>query len=335
MSTVRESDRKQWPSHHVRRQRNGRDFHRWAWKTGKMDFTDFRGSHRSSGKGISGEDICTLATKQLNYVQWATVHGFLTKHWNSWHKAYLKDVVNVDSIKSPPPDKWVADLIMHIWDINFNLWCKRCELAHGSEEKRIITINGENIDQELKDLYHNLPHPRLMNASERNVFSVPLRKVLALPVKRKLRYLRCKRRILDNYLIRRGTNRSRDNMVQWLQPGTVCPIATPNVIPTPIPTSTPTTAPTIVRPSTSARQAERPKQNNTATTTRKSPWHKTTTPQPKRKIRAKKKKQPYKWKEERDIIEYFSLRKHDDEEPPADNSCDNRKNTTMINKGNT
>jgi len=124
---------------------------------------------------------------------------------------------------------------MKIWDLHFNMWCKRCELAHGSEEKRIITHNGETVDDDLRSLYNSLPPQRLMNSSERNIFSVPLEKILALPVKKKLRYLRRKKCIRENYTIRHGLNRSRANMIQWLQPATRCPDTSdphPNVTPT-------------------------------------------------------------------------------------------------------
>ena len=107
------------------------------------------------------EDVCILASKQLNYGGRAIAHGFLTLDWHAWHSAYLTDVRNVDGILSPPPDKWVSNLIIHIWEINFNMWCKRCELAHGSEEKRVITLNGETVDTQLKELYQSLPHARL------------------------------------------------------------------------------------------------------------------------------------------------------------------------------
>lgn len=107
------------------------------------------------------EDVCILASKQLNYGGRAMAHGLLRLDWHAWHSAYLTDVRNVDGILSPPPDKWVSNLIIHIWEINFNMWCKRCELAHGSEEKRVITLNGETVDTQLKELYQSLPHARL------------------------------------------------------------------------------------------------------------------------------------------------------------------------------
>ena len=61
-----------------------------------------------------GEDICILVSKQLNYRLRATIHGFLTKEWTSWHAAYLSDVRGAEGSRPTSADTWVADLIVHI-----------------------------------------------------------------------------------------------------------------------------------------------------------------------------------------------------------------------------
>ena len=59
-----------------------------------------------------------------------------------------------------------------------------CQLGAGlQKEKQKITLNAENIDEKLTEQYSGLPCPRLMNASEKCIFKMPLNKAFALSVK--------------------------------------------------------------------------------------------------------------------------------------------------------
>ncbi len=107
-----------------------------------------------------GEDVASLAQAQLEYGCRAVIHGFLVHAWTQWHYDYVVEMKSAGHKPPPPPDTWVSKLIQHLWSIHFAMWCKCCEVAHGSEEKRIITLNGETIDEDLKAQYASFPHPK-------------------------------------------------------------------------------------------------------------------------------------------------------------------------------
>ena len=61
---------------------------------------------------------------------------------------------------------------------------------------------------------------------------------------------------MDNYLIRRGTSQSRENMMQWLQSGTGCPTATPSETPISVQVQVQQTTPTTASSSTTTHPVE-------------------------------------------------------------------------------
>ncbi len=152
---------------HVYGQPDGRNLFTRGWKTGEMveyynrDANPYglimkflhlvREKQAFQYNPLWDKDICALVLSQLCLGQRAMVHGFLSNNdWSVWHSKYLKEMVNVDSPWLPPPKTWVQKLITHLWNINFVMWYCRCEIAHGTEENRIITLsNGENIDDKL------------------------------------------------------------------------------------------------------------------------------------------------------------------------------------------
>ena len=121
-----------------------------------------------------------------------------------------------ESKKITEASKWAADMIKHLWNIQYAMWCNRCTIAHGSEEKRKITLNAENIDDKLREQYRSLPPRRLMNPSEKRVFKTPLKTALSLKIGPKIRLFTRNKIILDSYEAQPALAGSAQNMRNFL-----------------------------------------------------------------------------------------------------------------------
>ncbi len=188
------------------------------------------------------DDAKVLASNQLEYGQRAAVHGFPITDWKEWHESYLNDMKNVDGIKSPPPAKWVADLIRYIYlGYQLCMWCKRCKLAHGDSwwglegALQLSFPCPSNEPWRAKCIWYTI---------EKSAGFISEGEITLLTP--------------DDYEARVVSRISWGDVIAWLKPDEV-PTATPTVAPDNNPPATPTLVPTTSSPTTNTRKLK-PKQ---------------------------------------------------------------------------
>ena len=205
-----------------------------------------------------------VAFRQYEVSSRALVHGLFLREWMDIQAEHrLRTQARMTELS------WNAHVIRLIWDISWEIWRKRCDFLHSTEDAR-QKILAANIDNDITNLVQSMPPNTHMTQPQRSLLtSNSLATILSWPAKRKIRWFRKAQIMKESFelhlhnlqrhpsaqLFRRFVRQGINN--QPPQPQPPADAAINNNAPINNPTRTPSTQSTLTRP----RQRRRTRTN--------------------------------------------------------------------------
>lgn len=139
--------------------------------------------------------------------------GLLHSSWLPIQRAHAKR-----NRSKMQPESWAGHVARHIWNITWEIWRARTEYLHSTEEGR-IKILAATTDNQIDQIFHNLPANTWMTKAQRAYFSIPKRVVKGFKARRKIRWLKkatIARNSYESYLARTQNSASAQVMRNYV-----------------------------------------------------------------------------------------------------------------------
>ena len=167
----------------------------------------------------SDSESDTLVQQQLHIGQRATLNGMWLKGWKESQEIYLRRTKSRKSSKV-----WMIRLILMIQDMTHNMWKTRNEAIHNNEDSELNKKQHEELDQEIINIFRDLPYLRWMPSSDAAFFKRKKERVTRYRLKRNELWVAEATQILNAFTD--SLDATSDAFVNYFPPRTTLPTTT-------------------------------------------------------------------------------------------------------------